>query len=100
MELLHAVAQLLGLARLQVETLQRILRRTLAAAADLRPFERMDVFDLQWVSDPQISPDGKRVVYVRNSMDIMTDQRTSRLWLINSCNFGQRSWRTLHSTTL
>ncbi len=54
-----------------------------ALAADLRPFERMDVFDMQWVSDPKISPDGKRIVYSRNSMDIMTDSRTSRLWIVN-----------------
>jgi dipeptidyl aminopeptidase/acylaminoacyl peptidase len=60
------------------------LLTNLASADDLRPFERMDVFDLQWVSDPNISPDGKRVVYNRNGMDVMTDKRTSRLWLINS----------------
>ena len=42
MELLHAVEHLLGLARLQVETLQRILRRTLAAARDLRPFHHIN----------------------------------------------------------
>lgn len=45
------------------------------------PFQRMDVFALEWVSDPQISPDGKRVVFVRNGMDAMTDGTTSRLWL-------------------
>ena len=34
----------------------------IAFADDLRPFERMDVFELEWVSDPQISPNGRRVV--------------------------------------
>ena len=52
-------------------------------AQDLQPFDRMDVFELEWVSNPQISPDGKRVVYVRNGMDVMTDGKLSRLWLIN-----------------
>ena len=33
---------------------------------------------------PRISPDGKRVVYVRNFMDIMKDRRRSNLWIINS----------------
>ncbi|MEM7081612.1 MAG: S9 family peptidase [Pseudomonadota bacterium] len=47
------------------------------------PFDRMDVFALQWVSNPVISPDGSRVVYTRNGMDIMTDKRTARLWIIN-----------------
>ena len=41
----------------------------------------MDVFALQWVSNPAISPDGWRVVYERNSMDIMQDSSTSRLWM-------------------
>ncbi len=50
----------------------------------LRPFDRMDVFKLQWVSNPKISPDGEQVVYSRNGMDIMTDKRTTRLWLIDS----------------
>jgi dipeptidyl aminopeptidase/acylaminoacyl peptidase len=44
----------------------------------------MDVFELEWVSNPQISPDGKRIVYVRNGMDVMTDDKSARLWLINA----------------
>lgn len=56
----------------------------LASADNLKPFDRMDVFQLQWVSNPKISPNGTQVVYARNGMDIMTDKRTSRLWLINS----------------
>ena len=65
-------------------TVCTLLLPNIASASELQPFERMDVFDLQWVSEPNISPDGKRVVYVRNGMDVMTDKRTSRLWLINS----------------
>ena len=53
-------------------------------AADIRPFDRMDVFDLEWISSPKISPDGKKVVYVRNGMDVMKDGKTTRLWIINS----------------
>ncbi len=56
----------------------------IALADDLRPFERMDVFELEWVSDPQISPNGRRVVYVRNGMDVMSDGKWSRLWLIDT----------------
>jgi len=59
-----------------------LLLAMVAVAAPERPFERMDVFELEWASDPQISPDGERVVYVRNGMDIMTDERTGRLWLV------------------
>jgi dipeptidyl aminopeptidase/acylaminoacyl peptidase len=48
----------------------------------------MDVFELEWVSNPQISPDGKRVVYVRNGMDVMADDKSARLWLINADGSG------------
>ncbi|MBI3823915.1 MAG: S9 family peptidase [Planctomycetes bacterium] len=41
------------------------------------------VFRLEFATDPQISPDGKRVVYVRNFMDIKKDRRRSNLWIIN-----------------
>ncbi len=52
--------------------------------AQEKPFSNMDVFDLEWVEDPQISPDGDQIVYVRRGMDIMEDRRTSALWMINS----------------
>tara|TARA_B100000287_G_scaffold14958_1_gene15099 strand:+ start:8211 stop:10232 length:2022 start_codon:yes stop_codon:yes gene_type:complete len=47
-------------------------------------FKNLDVFDLEYVQNPQISPDGNRVVYVRTEMDIMKDGKSSSLWLINS----------------
>jgi len=47
-------------------------------------FQLEDVFDLEYASDPQISPDGSRIVYVRNFMDIMNDRRRSNLWIINT----------------
>ncbi|MTB52314.1 S9 family peptidase [Lewinella sp. W8] len=46
-------------------------------------FEPIDVFDLEYVSDPQIDPDGQRVIYVRNFKDIMTDRNLSNLWVVN-----------------
>jgi acylaminoacyl-peptidase len=42
-----------------------------------------DVFGLEWGADPQISPDGDRVVYVRSGFDIMTDRTRTSLWLMN-----------------
>ncbi len=42
-----------------------------------------DIFNLETVADPQISPDGKRIVYVRQFADIMNDRRCSNLWIIN-----------------
>ena len=51
---------------------------------DKPAFSELDVFELEWASDPQISPDNQHVVYVRRGMDIMTDKRTSRLWLVKT----------------
>lgn len=56
--------------------------------------ELADVFELEYASDPQISPDGGRVVFVRNFMDIMTDRRRSNLWIINSDGTGERPLTT------
>lgn len=42
-----------------------------------------DIFSLEYVSDPQISPDGTRIIYVRNFKDIMTDKNLSNLWIVN-----------------
>ncbi|MEM9830310.1 MAG: S9 family peptidase [Bacteroidota bacterium] len=44
----------------------------------------MNVFDLEYASDPQITPNSEQIVYVRNFMDIMQDQRQTNLWLVNS----------------
>ena len=45
--------------------------------------EPMDFFHVQVAADPQISPDAKRIVYVRNSEDVSSDRRVSNLWIIN-----------------
>jgi len=58
-----------------------VLAGSSVAFGQNEPFSRMDVFDLEWVEDPQISPDGERIVYVRRGMDVMEDRRTAALWL-------------------
>ena len=45
--------------------------------------ELTDIFSLEYVSDPQISPDGTKIIYVRNFKDIMTDKNLSNLWIVN-----------------
>lgn len=47
-------------------------------------FSSLDVFDLEWVTSPQISPDGNWIVYERRGMNIMNDRKTSQLWLMRS----------------
>ena len=45
-------------------------------------FKPMDVFDLQWAADPQISPDGRNIAYLRMGMDIKTDRPRGTIWLM------------------
>ncbi|MGN7513844.1 MAG: S9 family peptidase [Allomuricauda sp.] len=45
--------------------------------------ELLDIFNMEYVSDPQISPDGSKIIYVRNFKDVMTDRNLSNLWVIN-----------------
>ena len=46
--------------------------------------EPVDIFDIEYVSDPQVSPDGSQIIYTRNFKDIMTDKNLSNLWMINA----------------
>jgi dipeptidyl aminopeptidase/acylaminoacyl peptidase len=53
-----------------------------SAAESVKPvLKPIDVFDLQWVADPQISPDGRSIAYVRMRMDIKTDKPRGVIWL-------------------
>ena len=40
--------------------------------------------DLESVSNPQISPDGARIVYTRGWVDKMNDRRESSIWIMNA----------------
>jgi len=63
-------------------------------AGTSRFFQLKDVFELEFASDPRISPDGAQIVYIRNFMDIMTDRRRSDLWIVD---FSGRMHRPLTS---
>ncbi|MCJ2184538.1 S9 family peptidase [Novosphingobium sp. 1949] len=55
-----------------------------------RAFLPADLFHLQGVTDPQISPDGSQIVYVRSSADIMSDRDVPSLWLVDAASGAQR----------
>ncbi len=52
------------------------------AQTEIQKFEPIDVFQIEHISDPQISPDGQHIVYARNFKDIMTDRNLSNLWIV------------------
>ena len=53
------------------------------AASATPAFSPMDVFALEWASDPEISPDAARISYVRRSFDVKTDTRRGAIWLVD-----------------
>lgn len=66
----------------------------LPAAATPALFKPADLFQLQWAADAQISPDGKRVVYVRTRPDIMTDRYRQELWMVTADGSGHQPLAT------
>jgi len=69
-------------------TAQSVPAATDADAA--RHFQPMDVFGLEWADDPQVSPDGSEVVYVRTFFDVMTDRARTNLWLVSADGSNHR----------
>lgn len=44
-------------------------------------FQSEDIFNLEYVSEVQVSPNGKYIAYVRRSNDIMSDSGRANVWL-------------------
>ncbi|MGH9815704.1 MAG: TolB family protein, partial [Candidatus Acidiferrales bacterium] len=42
------------------------------------------MFDMESISNPSISPDGKQIVFSRGWIDKKKDQSRSNLWIVNS----------------
>ncbi len=55
-----------------------------AQSSEPAPLQPMDVFQMQWADAPELSPDGKSIVYERSWFDVMKDRRRSNLWIIDS----------------
>lgn len=55
-----------------------------AVAQLQKPFEYLDVFELEYTGDPQISPSGVHIVYRRTGFDIMKDRSKGNLWILRS----------------
>ncbi|MEM6907599.1 MAG: S9 family peptidase [Pseudomonadota bacterium] len=52
-------------------------------AMESRTFTGADLFGLTVGTDPQISPDGRQIAYVRRTNDIMIDRAVRSIWLID-----------------
>lgn len=57
--------------------------QTQAASGTTSTFGARESFDLVWARDANISPDGRTIVYLRLSNDIMSDRAVPSLWLVD-----------------
>ena len=80
-----------------MRSLLRLLALVAASALIVAPISAQskhlapaDLFDLEYAADPQLSPDGQWVAYVRQWSDPMTDRRYSNVWLVKSDGSGHR----------
>ena len=61
------------------------------AAAQKRPLQLSDMSSLQNVSDPQLSPDGATIAYVRSQTDYATDKESSDIMLVGTADGAQKA---------
>ena len=50
--------------------------------ADKRRLSADDLYNLSFVSDPQMSPCGKQIAYVKSHIDSKTKEYRSQIWMI------------------
>jgi dipeptidyl aminopeptidase/acylaminoacyl peptidase len=60
------------------------LATPVASQDGMRTLDLETYLDWEWVSEPQISPDGAQIVYTRSWVDKINDRRESSLWIMNA----------------
>jgi dipeptidyl aminopeptidase/acylaminoacyl peptidase len=53
-------------------------------AAGKRPITEQDLFRFVWIADPQISPDGSRVAFVRVHVNDKKDGYETEIWIVST----------------
>jgi dipeptidyl aminopeptidase/acylaminoacyl peptidase len=61
-----------------------LLPAAIRLGAARRPITETDLFRFVWIGDPQISPDGSQVVFVRVSVNQAEDRYETALWIVPS----------------
>ena len=54
------------------------------AEAQKRTINEKDIFKFVWVADPQISPDGSQVAFVRVNVNETSDQYETAIWMVKA----------------
>ena len=58
--------------------------------SETRPFSVQDLVSMERLSDPQVSPNGSRVVFVRRTTDLEANRGRTDLWIVDSDGSGLR----------
>ena len=64
------------------------------SAAEVRNFTVQDLVTMDRLSDPQVSPDGKWIAFVRRTTDLEADKGRTDIWLIGVDGEGLRQLTT------
>ena len=54
------------------------------SAAENRSITEKDLFNFVWIGDPQLSPDGSRVAFVRVSVNEKKEGYETSLWVVST----------------
>ncbi len=73
-----------GLLKISFSLMLALAFTLIANGAQARALELHDLLDFESVSNPQISPDGKQIIYTRRWVDQKNDRRKANLWIMNA----------------
>src|SRR5690242_20451570 len=60
------------------------LAAAIAALAQKRSITEKDIFQFNWIGDPQVSPDGSRVAFVKVSVNEKKDGYDTSIWAVST----------------
>jgi pyruvate/2-oxoglutarate/acetoin dehydrogenase E1 component len=86
--------RLARIARLTLVSTAVALAVGAADAQERRPITETDLYDFVWIADPQMSPDGSKVVFTRVVVNDKRDDYESSLWI--RTGIGRRAAAAAH----
>ncbi|HJR61190.1 MAG TPA: hypothetical protein VJ813_17390, partial [Vicinamibacterales bacterium] len=64
--------------------LSALVCAAIPAAAQKRTITETDLFKFVWIADPQISPDGSQIAFVRVDVNEKTDTYETSIWIVST----------------
>ncbi|MBZ5533762.1 MAG: S9 family peptidase [Acidobacteriia bacterium] len=61
-----------------------VFAAAIAALADKRLLTEKDIFQFSWIGDPQVSPDGARVAFVKVTVNDKKDSYDTAIWSVST----------------